>query len=358
MCEVEKVSKINVGIVGTGHMGKAHTISYMKNTYAQVYGVCTDTVENAQAFADGGWEIIDKEAGSRRYSPLYKIPKAYKDYKEMAGDPDIQAVSITTPNILHYEIAMEMMNHGKHVLIEKPMAINSSLASGMVKKARENGVVLATGHMWRYHDDVNYIKQKIAEGAIGDIVQTKSYGVHLRWGPGGWFVQKAQAGGGALIDMGVHAIDTTRFLLGEPGVESVYAVVATKFGSYDVDDYAQIIVKFDNGVTSLFESGWNFPFISGTEASTEIWGTKGYARVFPTSLISKTDAGWNEIIPENNKESKSSYLPYARQIDDFLKAVESGAHCITTGYETGLEVMKIVDAAYESSVINDVVKFT
>ncbi|MCG8400710.1 MAG: Gfo/Idh/MocA family oxidoreductase, partial [Firmicutes bacterium] len=291
------MSRINVGIVGTGGMGKIHATAYMKNKEAYVYGVCSINRELAQDFADGKWESVAYSEGEMSTKFLYRIERVYDDYGQLAADPNIHAVSVVTPNVLHHEIVMEMLRNKKHVIVEKPLAINAKQAGEIVGTAREKGVVIATGHMWRYHKDVQYMKKIIEEGILGDIVQTKSYGLHLRWGPDGWFSQKSTAGGGALIDMGVHAIDTTRYITGDPDIKSVYASVGSRFRSIDVDDFAQIMVKHYNGVVSLFESGWNFPYISGPEASTEIWGTKGYGRIFPTFIELKVGGEWGRFTP-------------------------------------------------------------
>lgn len=349
------MSKINIGIVGTGGMAKIHTTAYMRNQDAYVYGVCSALGEHSEQFASGEWETVAYSEGEMGIQSLYKIEHVYDTYQDMAKDPKIHAISIAVPNILHYEIAMEMIRYKKHVLVEKPMAINSELAGKLVAAAKENGVILATGHMWRYHKEVQYLKKIIEDGGLGDIVQTKSYGLHLQWGPGGWFSQKSQSGGGALIDMGVHAIDTTRYLLNDPAVKSVYASVGTKFGDYDVDDYAQIMVKHENGIVSLFESGWNFPYINGVEASTEIWGTRGYARLFPTSLSIKIGEDWGTFTPKTI-EKHTSTEPYNRQVNNFVAAIKGTEDCLVA-YEVGFNVLKICDAAYESAEKDIVVRF-
>jgi Predicted dehydrogenases and related proteins len=349
------MKKVNVGIIGTGGMGKIHAYQYMKNPDAHVYGVCSLTRELAQDFADGKWENVQYSEGVMTTRPLYRIGKVYDDYIEMANDREIDAVSIMTPNALHYQIAIEMIKHGKHVLVEKPLSINSELAAEMVSSARKYDVILATGHMWRFHKDVQYIRKAIDEGLLGDIIQTKSYGVHLRWGPDGWFAQKSLAGGGALIDMGVHAIDTTNYILGDPQPKSVYAAIGTKYRDIDVDDFAQIMVKYKNGMVSLFESGWNYPFISGMEASTEIWGTKGYARIFPTFLNIRIAGKWGRFSLEENEEH-DSVDPYGRQIDSFIDAI-LGRGEYHTAYDVGLNVMKIVDAAYKSATDDKIIYF-
>jgi predicted dehydrogenase len=346
--------RLRIGIVGTGGMGKIHAAAYMKNPRAEVRGVSSLTRELAQEFADGKWETVAYSEGTMDARAAYRIPVAYGSWREMAADAAIQAVSIVVPNALHHEIALAMIRAGKHVLVEKPLALNAVQAAELVNEARRRGVVLATGHMWRFHREVEWMRQVVADGVLGEIVQTKSYGLHLRWGPSGWFTQPELAGGGALIDMGVHAIDTTRWLLGEPAAESVYAVVGSRFGEKAVDDFAQIMVRFAGGTTSLFESGWHFPRISGLEASTELWGTKGYARLFPSSVSLRVGGKWGTFELEE-KESHTSLEPYAREVDDFVSAVVTKGPC-RTGYETGLEVMRIVDAAYRSARENAVVK--
>ncbi len=349
------MKKLNIGIIGTGGMAKIHTTAYMKNENCCVKAVCGISIDDAKRFAKGNWSSVAYSEGNLKIQSLYEIEKTYADYKKMAKNPDIDAVSILVPNVLHYDIAMAFLKNNKHVLVEKPLAINAELGKDLVDTAKKNNLILATGHMWRFHKEVQYLKEIIDNGILGDIVQTKSYGIHLQWAPDGWFSKKAQAGGGALIDMGVHAIDTTRYLLSDPEIKSLYASVGTQFGHYDVDDYAQIMIKHKNGIVSLFEAGWNFPHISGIEASTEIWGTKGYARLFPTSISIKVRNEWGVFKPSEVEEHTSTE-PYNREIDNFLASILGKEPCIT-GYQVGLTCLEICDAAYKSSERDEVIRF-
>ena len=106
-------------------------------------------------------------------------------------------------------------------------------------------------------------------------MKTRGYGVHAKWGPAGWFVDPALAGGGALADMGVHAIDTARFLLGDPEPARVAAVIGTRYSDYAVDDDAILLISWSNGTNSVVESGWWQPHLGGLEAETEVYGTGG-----------------------------------------------------------------------------------
>jgi predicted dehydrogenase len=347
------MKQLRVGIVGTGGMGAIHAAAYMRNPDVKVVGVCSISRNLAEEFACGNWGKVSFSEGELQARSLYQIERVYDDYLAMASDPDIDAVSVVTPNVLHHPITMQMLRSNKHVLVEKPLAVNAVLAAEMVSTARDRSLVLATDHMWRYHDDVQFVRQIIHDGLIGKVIQTKSYGLHLRWGPDGWFADREQAGGGALIDMGVHAIDTTRYILGEPVVRSLYAAIGTRFRSISVDDSGFIMATFEDGTVSTFESGWNYPYISGVEASTEVWGTKGYVRLFPTELKLDFNGVWGTFKPERT-ESHTSTAPYQRQIDDFVAAIRGCGSC-RTAYDVGLEVMRIVDAAYLSSADNKVI---
>ena len=135
-------------------------------------------------------------------------------------------------------------------------------------------------HCWRFHPDVRALRARVEAGELGTIVKTRGYGGHAGWGPSGWFTDPELAGGGALLDMGVHAIDTTRYLLGDPLPERVCAAIGTRYGDYAVDDDAVLLISWSDNTTSVVESGWWQPRVGGLEADTELYGTGGYARVW------------------------------------------------------------------------------
>ena len=125
------------------------------------------------------------------------------------------------------------------------------------------------------------MRDAIVAGELGRVVRTHGYGVHADWGPSGWFTDPALAGGGALVDMGIHAIDTARFLLGEPEALRVRASITTAHGSYAVDDDGLVLIEWEGGARSVVESGWWQPHLGGHEADTEVYGSAGYRRIWP-----------------------------------------------------------------------------
>ncbi len=212
--------------------------------------------------------------------------------------------------------------------------------------------------MWRFDVDTNYLKDYVESGKLGKVFKTKGYGVHENWGPAGWFTIKKLAGGGALADMGVHAIDTIRYIIGDPKPVKVYARISTHFGDYDVDDTGIIIITWDNGVESIIESGWWHPHMDGPEASSGVWGTKGYASLFPTYLKMTTgEDSFEKIVPELPvREDHCDQVIYTKQMEHFVDCIKT-RQLPSPGLIEGQIVLDIVDAAYKSSETGEVVNF-
>jgi predicted dehydrogenase len=221
------------------------------------------------------------------------------------------------------------------VLVEKPMATSIAECDAMIEASRRSGASLMVAHCWRFHDEVKAMRERIAGGELGEIVKTRGYGVHAKWGPSGWFVDPALAGGGALVDMGVHAIDTTRFLLGDPDPVRVCAAIGTRYGAYAVDDDGVLLISWSNGTNSIVESGWWQPHMGGLEADTEVYGTKGYARIFPPE-------------PPAEDYEHGTQPMYAAQVGEFLDAIAEGRQPFPSG-EHGRVVIRVVEEARRSA---------
>ena len=289
--------------------------------------------------ADPGAELVAaanwREPSLAAFAERHGIARTTTDWRELAADPGIDAVVIGTPNALHAEQAIACLQGGKHVLVEKPMARTLAEADAMLAAAAGSGRRLMVAHCWRFHEDVIALRDRVAAGELGEVVKTRGYGLHARWGPAGWFTDPELAGGGALLDMGVHAIDTTRFVLGDPLPEAVSATVATRYGDYAVDDDAILLVSWSNGVNSIIESGWWQPHVAGLEAETEVYGTGGYARI------------WDRVeVPEG--EQHCTQAMYSAQMAEFVGALTSGRPPRPDG-DDGRVVMRVVELAYAAA---------
>jgi predicted dehydrogenase len=264
------------------------------------------------------------------------IPRTTTDWRELVGDPGIDAVVVATPNSLHAEQTIAFLDAGQHVMVEKPMAMDVAEADAMVVAAGRSSAFLMVAHCWRFHPDVLALRDRIAAGELGEVVKTRGYGVHAGWGPSGWFVDPALAGGGALADMGVHAIDTARFLLGGPEPVRVCAAVGTRYSDIAVDDDAVLLISWSNGTNSVVESGWWQPHLAGLEAETEVYGTGGYARVF----------GFTEPPAPDYEHCPQSM--YTAQMAEFVDAVRESRQPEPDG-PAGRVVMRVVEDAYRSA---------
>lgn len=293
---------------------------------------------------------------AKDFALKYGLKDAYTDISNIMSNDEIDAVVICTPNQFHAPYAIEFLKNGKDVFLEKPMGINAKEGKQIGDASLEYNQLVMVGHMWRFDTDTNYLKNEIDSGNLGKIFKTKGYGVHENWGPSGWFTKKELAGGGALADMGVHAIDTARYLLGDPKPAKVYARISTHFGDYEVDDTGIIVITWDNGVESIIESGWWHPHMDGPEAGTGLYGTKGYASLFPTFLkMTKGEESFEKIVPDlPERDDHCDQIIYTRQMEHFVDCIKTRKQP-SPGLIEGQIVLDIVDAAYKSSETGEVV---
>jgi predicted dehydrogenase len=330
---------MNIAFAGTGYINKVH----------------------AQAAQNLGLElsaVINHKTDSMvEFGNRFGITRQYETVEAMLKDGSVDALVVSTPNYLHAPQTIAALNAGMHVMVEKPLAMNAVEARQMNEAAARSGAALMAAHCWRFDPDVLWLKKQSSK--LGRIIRTKGIGVHTHWGPSGWFTQKEFAGGGALADMGIHALDTARFLLGDPQPVSVYAKIGTYYKDFNVDDTGVIIVEWDNGAASFIESGWWQPHADGPEAATQLYGTEGFGQLFPTRLelpnrqeerIDVVDAGF-----EFPREEHCPQSLYDSQLKYFVECIEKKQTPVPGGLE-GLANMLVVDAAYESSRTGKVIE--
>jgi predicted dehydrogenase len=310
--------RLRVALLGTGWVARFHAQALADHPDAELVAIANWRAESLARLA-------------ARFTGVRTTTR----WEDLVEDADVDAAVIATPNALHAPQAIAFLQAGRHVLVEKPMASDLRAAQALLEAKRGSSASLMIAHCWRFHDDVRALRGRIAAGELGEVVKTRGYGIHAGWGPAGWFTSRELAGGGALLDMGVHAIDTARFLLGDPEPLRVCAAVGTRYGDYEVDDDAVLLVSWANGTTSIVESGWWQPHMGGMEADTEVYGTAGYARV------------WEATSPPPGYEHCTQPM-YSAQMAEFVGAVLDGRSPRPDG-EDGLVVMRVVDEAYRSA---------
>ena len=321
---------------------------YIINIHAQA----AQAQKDVELFA-----VVEKYSDkSAALAQKYGIQKQYETVEQMLKAGGVDALVIGTPNFLHAPQAIAALHAGVHVMVEKPMAMNTRQAEKMMNASTKTGAKLMVAHCWRFDEDVRWLKKQTRR--LGKIVRTKGYGVHSHWGPSGWFTKKQLAGGGALADMGIHALDTARYLLGDPQPVSVYAKLGTYYKNFDVDDTGVILVEWDNGTTSYIESGWWQPHADGPEAATQLYGTKGFGQLFPTRLeIPNIKEQKVELVESGFEFPRLEHCPqsmYDAQIAYFINCIRKNKTPNPGGME-GLMNMKIIEATYKSSQTEKVV---
>jgi predicted dehydrogenase len=330
---------MKIAFAGTGYINKVH----------------------AQAAQTAGLELVavvnHKKDSMIEFGKQFNIARQYEKLEDLLKEGNVDALIVSTPNYLHASQTIAALNAGVHVMVEKPMAMNAQEAEQMCESAEKSGSTLMVAHCWRFDPDVLWLKDQSKK--LGKIIRTKGIGVHRHWGPSGWFTQKEFAGGGAMADMGIHALDTARFLLDDPKPVSVYAKIGTYYKDFDVDDTGVIIVEWDNGATSYIESGWWQPHADGPEAATQLYGTEGFGQLFPTHLeLPNKEEEKIDVIEPGFEFPRKEHCPqslYDDQLKYFVGCIEKKRTPVPGGLE-GLMNMKIVDAAYESSRTGKVVE--
>ena len=324
---------IRWGVVGTGGFASKRPIPGLnKANNCQLYAVASRT--RAKSLAE-----------------KHSAQKYYDNVDDLLADSNIDAVYIATPVYLHYEHTLKSARAGKHILCEKPMALNVKQAREMVKVCSQNNSLFMPGFMFRFHTSHRRIKQLIEEGFLGQIISTRAQ-LYL-WYPdisGAWRQSWKTGGGGCLMDVGSHCLDLLCFLLGE--VDSVVAMKDTISFKYEVEDTAYVLLKFKNRSQAVLDTAFSVPH---RENFLEVYGTKG------TILARKTIGPFTDpvmkLITEKGEEDIS--LPYEdtyqAEFEHFAKCLEEGIPLSVTGLD-GLKNLEIISAAYHSSKTGQIQK--
>jgi len=329
------MQKVRIGVLGTGVIIRDfHLATLQGHPKAEVVAAGNLHAPSLQRLVDS-----------------FQIPRAYTDLDQMARDPEIDAVVIGLPNYLHAPVTIQMLEAGKHVLCEKPMATSVVEAEAMIEASRRTGRKLMIAHMWRFDREILWLRELVASGQLGKVFKAKSHAIWLYDGPKpeSWFAQKAFAGGGALADMGIHSIDTLRYVLGGARPVRVYATAGTHFQGIELDDTATVLLEFEGGVAGLIEAGWYHLYADGLEGYTQIYGTKGYARALPAEFHTYVGGVWSVIRPQMPPRKQQCDLPmYQAQMECFLDAILEDREPSPNGLD-GLWAMRVLEAAYRSA---------
>ncbi|WP_431280368.1 Gfo/Idh/MocA family protein [Leifsonia poae] len=300
----------------------------------------------------------------------YGITRLYRDWKDLVADGDLDVVSVAVPTFLHAPIAVGALEAGIHVLSEKPIARTAPEAQAMVDAAHASGRVLEVAFNHRRRGDIQALKAAIDAGQIGRPYHGRATWLRREGIPalGSWFTNREMAGGGPLIDIGVHVLDYAMFLFGEPRVLAVSAVTHSELGSrgrggaagnkqdvgsaYEVEDLASLLLRLENGGSLVLETSWAAYRPAGDEFGITLYGTEGGADL---RVVDYAPAGELTIFSgdgELRADVSVNADPgrgHAAVVETFLEHVADEANWSHYDGSVALERARIIDAAYESA---------
>ena len=326
---------LRIGLVGAGSISRTYAQALARVPDAKLVAVWSQTRDRAERFAS---EFACATA-TDRVDELF---------------PHVDVVCVNSPNFLHAPHAISAARAGKHVIVEKPLAVSLEEGEAIVAACAEAGVGLAYAEELPFVPKFARVRDLLTSGALGGPVYVTQREAHA--GPHSpWFFSRDEAGGGVLMDMACHSIECLRWLLGKPGVRSVTAqLVCTAHGHQtELEDHAVVHLEFDGGVGGLVEASWALE--GGMQSRLEVWGARGYAeadvlqgtglRVFAKDggVPFTASGGWStppsDWLWENG---------YPQELAHFLQCFRTGATPVESGAD-GLAVLEILYAAYTSA---------
>ena len=324
---------LKIGVIGVGSMGKNHARVCSELEDVELVGVVDANRTTAKRIA----KIFDTE-------PFF-------DYKEII--PKIDAAIVATPTSTHYKIAMDLLDEGKHVLVEKPICSSVKEAEELVKKAEEEDLVLAVGHIERHNPAVRFVRNMMDRKEFGEIISLSSKRVSN--------LPTRIRDVGVILDFGVHDIDVMRFLVGD--IESVYARAGRFNKDIKYEDHANIVLNFKNGVTGVLEVNWLTPmkvrklFLTCSKNFVEVDYMRQLVIISSSTFREMDEINlYNVPIQYNiHQITLERKEPLKNEITDFVEAIMRSREPLATGVD-GLMALKVAKAAEKSFKTGDVIR--
>ncbi|HEY0072749.1 MAG TPA: Gfo/Idh/MocA family oxidoreductase [Abditibacteriaceae bacterium] len=347
MASKKPSEQVKVGIIGAG-IGQSHIRGYKQSPQAQIVALCDMNEERARQVAHE--QNIE--------------PQIYGDYREMIDKAGLDAVSIGLPNYLHAPVTIECLQAGLHVLCEKPLAMNSKEAQKIADAAAKHNRKCMVGQVSRFRADSLFFKKLIEAGELGHIYYAHAVSLRKKGIPGygGWFTNKAQSGGGPLIDIGVHLLDIAWWLAGCPQPIAVSGATYAEFGPhgqgigsggahdpkgiFDVEDLAVGLIRFANGLTINLEVSWAL-HTKTPHMGAHLYGTLGGLDWGPQPALFQDINGIETVT-----------TPDLPRLDNWAGQTAHFIHCILhdktpdPDATQGVTMMKMLEALYKSAATN------
>jgi predicted dehydrogenase len=332
---------VRVGLVGSQFVSTIHAESLKTVPQAEIVAVASPSEGHAEAFAE-----------------KFAIPHALADYRKMLEMDEIDMVVLGLPNDLHCQVTLDAAAAGKHVVCEKPLCLNLREADRMIEACRRAKVKLMYAEELCFAPKYVRLKQLLDDGALGEPTLVKQSEKHD--GPhAAHFWDVDRSGGGVAMDMGCHAVEFFRWMLGKPKIRSVYAQMSTQVHADKTrgDDNALIVLEFEGGAIGLAEESWTK--LGGMDDRTEVYGSKGvaYADLLRgNSIVTYSAGGYGYAVEKAASTAGWSFTIYEeiwnygfpQEFAHFVDCVQNDKQPLETG-EDGRAVLEALFAAYQSA---------
>ena len=344
--------RLRVGVVGTG-FGRYHMEGYSKIEGVDLHAVCDLNAPEARMFAE-----------------LYGAQYVFTDYREMLSMDELDAVSIAVPNYLHAPMAIDALRKGKHVLVEKPMAINPKQAQAMVAAAKKAGKRLMVDQALRFQPESQMLRAYYERGAFGEVYFAKSTWIRrkgwpkLNFPPGGtmgrgkWFITKKEAGFGALGDIGVHLVDLAWYLMGTPKPVAISGMMWTKVANpllkkkrllCEVDEMAVGTIRFEGGKVLTVDVCWDA--YNEPVQAVKVFGDKGGASLYPAKVYRGED-----IMETAELSTTSGGFDTTDAWSHFIGCIRDPRKKLIASGEENVDLIRILDGIARSAKLGREVK--
>ena len=346
---MKKLSEVRFGFIGAGQIAHYAAEAVLRHPDARLVAIQDLSVDRLK--------VLQKK---------HSLQYAHEKVEDLLSNKDVDAVYIAVPNKYHIPLTIQALEAGKHVLLEKPFAMNAAEAEKAVGIAEKAGLTLMLGMNQRFSADSQKIKQLVEQGVLGDIYHAKAYWYRRSGIPklGTWFGNREVAGGGALYDIGVHMLDLALWTINNFEPVSVMGATYTKFGNrglgeggwglsdrvetpFDVDDFATALIRFANGATVSLDTTWACHQAVGNREGVDLFGTEAGATLRPAKLF-RGSAGLPatyEIVDELKIALK---MPHQERFHNFINYLRGEEELCVTAHQA-LVVQRILDAIAESN---------
>ena len=321
-------TRVRYAILGFGH----HAVRRLLPAFAQ----CEHSV------LTGMWRR-DSVAAAQNCAE-YKIPHCFATREALCASPDVDVVFITSPDAMHRDDTLLALRHGKAVLCEKPLAMNADEAAEMQAAAEAAGLLFGVGQNFRYNHSLEWLRQKVREGAIGEPqLAHAEYAYPAQTAPRKWITDPTLACGGPIADVGVHCIDSLRFVLGE-NVTSVSTLARRDARSGEVEAIASLQMEMTGGIYANVTASARAPYrslIEITGSDGVLVAENGLTVDRPVELVLRRAGEVVERVTVENGDG------YTRMLDSFALALGGQGSFVASG-EDSVRNMRVLDAAFES----------